>query len=134
MGIFHVTATMSNMFNSYLPLEAHGADITCEILVDTGAAELAIPVELGQQLKLKHLDDVRVFTADGGIHEYRVLGMIELSVQGRKCHVRAIELPHGAEPLLGAVPLEEMDWHVSPLEKKLLPNPKSLNRPLLPLC
>ena len=46
----------------------------------------------------------------------------------------AIELPRGAKPLLGAVPLEEMDWHVSPLKKKLLPNPESPEHPLLPLC
>ena len=61
-------------------------------------------------------------------------GIVELEVQGRKCHVRAIELPRGAEPLLGAVPLEEMDWHISAQEKKLLPNPKSPEKPLLPLC
>jgi hypothetical protein len=48
--------------------------------------------------------------------------------------VRAIELPRGADPLLGAVPLEEMDWHISAQEKKLLPNPKSPEKPLLPLC
>jgi ribonuclease J len=48
--------------------------------------------------------------------------------------VRVIELPHGSKPLLGAVPLEEMDWHVSPQEKKLLPNPQSPEQPLLPLC
>jgi hypothetical protein len=55
-------------------------------------------------------------------------------VQGRSCQVRAIELPRGAKPLLGAVPLEEMDWHVSPQERRLLPNPESPDEPLLSLC
>ena len=58
----------------------------------------------------------------------------EVEVQGRICQVRVIELPYGAEPLLGAVPLEEMDWHISPSEKKLVPNPRSPEGPLLPLC
>jgi hypothetical protein len=32
------------------------------------------------------------------------------------------------------VPLEEMDWHVSPQGKELVPNPMSPDKPLLPLC
>ena len=60
--------------------------------------------------------------------------MAELEVQARRCHVRAIELPRGAQALLGSVPLEEMDWHTSAQEKRLLPNPKSPEKPLLPLC
>ena len=86
-----------------------------------------------EKLRLKPLDSVWARTADGGRHEYRVCGIVELEVQGRKCRVQAIELPHGAEPLLGAVPLEEMDWHISAQEKRLLPNPKSPDKPLLPL-
>ena len=38
-----------------------------------------------------------------------------------------------AEPLLGAVPLEEIDWHISAQDKRLLPNPKSPDKPFLPL-
>ena len=55
-------------------------------------------------------------------------------MQGRSCQVHTIELPRDAKPLLGAVPLEEMDWHISPQEEKLVPNPRSPDRPLLPLC
>ena len=43
----------------------------------------------------------------------------------------AIELPqrvHEAAPT-APCPLEEMDWHVSPQEKKLLPNPESPDKP-----
>jgi hypothetical protein len=75
-----------------------------------------------------------VFTADGAQHEYRLVGIVECEVGGRKCYVQAIELPRGAQPLLGAVPMEHMDWHISPLEKRLVPNPKSPDRPLVPLC
>ena len=103
-------------------------------MVDSDAAELAIPAELIERLKLEQLGVVKVYTADGGQHEYRVFGIAEVEVPGRTSHVRGIELPHGTAPLLGAVPLEEMDWHISPSEKKLVPNPKSPEKPLLPLC
>ncbi len=77
---------------------------------------------------------MEVYTADEGKHSYRIFGIVDLTVQDRSTQVRAIELPHGADPLLGAIPLEEMDWHISPQEKKLMPNPKSPEKPLLPLC
>ena len=134
MGVFNVKVKLHNYVNRYLPEQERGEDLECEATVDSGAAELALPAEMVERLKLEPLDTVRVYTADGGVHQYRVRGIVELEVQGRKCHVRAIELPHGAEPLLGAVPLEEMDWHISPQEKRLVPNPKSPERPLLPLC
>jgi hypothetical protein len=62
-----------------------------------------------------------------------VFGIAEVEVQGRVCQVRVIELPQGAEPLLGAVPLEEMDWHIPPLDKRLVPKARSPEKPLLPL-
>jgi len=133
-GVFSVKVNVRNWQNRFLPSERRGEDVECEALVDSGAAELALPAEMIEQLKLEELDTVRVYTADGGQHEYRIFGIAEVEVQGRTCQVRAIELPYGAEPLLGAVPLEEMDWHIAPTKKALVPNPRSPEKPLLPLC
>ena len=102
--------------------------------MDSGAIELALPINLLERLKLEELGNIKVFTADGGHHDYRTFGIAEVEVQGRQCHVRVIELPHGSKPLLGAFPLEEMDWHISPSETKLIPNPESPDEPFLPLC
>ena len=134
MGVFRVPVRLKNWQNQFLPREQRGEEVECDALVDSGAAELALPAQMIARLKLAELGSVRVCTADGGQHNYRVFGIVELEVGGRVCQVRAIELPRDVEPLLGAVPLEEMDWHVSPQEKKLLPNPRSPEGPLLPLC
>lgn len=134
MGVFHVPIRLRNWQNRFLSTEKQGEEIECNALVDSGAAELALPTELVTRLKIEEIGTVRIYNADGGQHEYRVFGIVEVEVQGRVCQVRAIELPHGAEPLLGSVPLEEMDLHISPLEKRLVPNPKSPDKPLLPLC
>ncbi len=117
-----------------MPPEKRGEEFSCLALVDSGAVELSLPANLIERLKLEELGKVRIYTVDGREHEYRIMGIAEVEVQGRVCQVRVIELPRGAEPLLGAVPLEEMDWHISPVEKKLIPNPKSPEQPLLPLC
>lgn len=134
MGVFNIPLKIRNWQNRYLPFDKQGEEIECQALVDSGASELALPAELIEKLRLEPLGVVKVYTADGGQHEYRIFGIAEIEVQGRICQIRAIELPHGTPPLLGAVPLEEMDWHISPLEKKLIPNPKSKETPLLPLC
>jgi clan AA aspartic protease len=134
MGVFSVPIVAKNWQNQFLPEHRRGEDVQCSALVDTGAIELALPSDLIERLRLQPTGEVQVYTADGGEHTYRVFGIVDLVVQGRRCQVRAIELPHNAEPLLGAVPLEEMDWHVSPQEQKLVSNPKSPEKPLLPLC
>jgi len=133
VGVFRVPIQLRNYLNRHLPPERRGEDLECEAVVDSGATELALPADLVERLRLEELDTIHVRTADGGEHRYRVVGIVELGVQGRTCHVRAIELPRGATPLLGAVPLELMDWHISPQDQKLLPNPESPDRPLLPL-
>ena len=92
-----------NWQNRYLPPDKQGEEVECEALVDSGAAELALPVEVIERLRLDQLGEVRVYTADGGEHDYRVFGIAELEVQGRICQGRAVELPHGAEPLLPLV-------------------------------
>jgi len=134
MAVFQVEIKVRNWQNRFLPEEERGEDVVCEALVDSGALQLSLPAEIVERLRLIELGQVRVFTADGGEHEYRVMGIAEVEVQGRTTCVRAIELPRGARPLLGAIPLEEMDWHISPAEKKLLPNPRSPDGPLWPLC
>ena len=133
LGIFSVPVKMRNWQNRFLPSEKQGREVSCDMLVDSGAAELALPAEIMDSLKLEELGAMRVVTADGTQRECRVLGMVELEVQGRVCQVRAIELPRGTQPLLGAVPLEEMDWHIDPLGQKLVPNPLSPDQPLLHL-
>ncbi|MDI6752496.1 MAG: clan AA aspartic protease [bacterium] len=134
MGVFVVPIKVRNWQNQFLVEDQRGEEVVCDALVDSGAVELSLSAELIERLKLVEIRKIRVYTADGGEHEYRVMGVAEIEVQGRTCCGEVIELPRGTQPLLGAVPLEEMDWHISPLEKRLVPNPKSPEKPLLPLC
>lgn len=130
-GVFSVPIKVRNWQNRFLPPEKRGEDVSVDALVDSGATQLALPAELIERLKLEQLGEVPIVTADGGRHTYRVFGIAELEVQGRVCYVRAIELPHSLRPLLGAVPLEEMDWHIAPGEQRLVPNPESPEGPLV---
>jgi len=133
MGVFTVPIKLRNWQNRYLPLEEQGEEVECEAIVDSGAVQLALPAEIIERLKLEYVEKKPVIIADGSRHKYRVFGIVEVEVQGRTSRVQAIEIPKGSQPLLGAIPLEEMDWHISPNERKLLPNPLSPNEALLPM-
>jgi clan AA aspartic protease len=132
MGIFAIDIKVRNWDERHLPLAARHEVVT-QALVDTGAVELALPAEMLAGLNLEPVGLMLAETADGGFHELRVLAVAEVEVQGRTAQVRVIELPRGARPLLGAIPLESMDWHVSPRERKLIPNPRFPDLPVLPL-
>lgn len=134
MGVFDVPVKLKNWRNRLLPEDRRGEGIECEAVVDPGAAEPALPADLIERLRLEQTGEVQAYTADGGRHAYRVFGIVDLWVQGGSCRARAIELRRGTRPLPGAIPLEEMDRHVRPQEKKLVPNPESPEGPLLPLC
>jgi predicted aspartyl protease len=116
-----------------LPSDRQGGEVEYLAIVDLGAVELSLPAEMVSNSSWKNLEWYKYTLLMGGEMNIGFFGIAEVEVQGRISHVRVIELPHGSEPLLGAVPLEEMDWHISPREKKLLPNPKSPEKPLLPL-
>lgn len=133
MGVFSVKVKLRNWQNRFLPADQQGEDVECDALVDCGAIDLCLPVELVERLRLEPLGSASVITADGSQHEYRLVGIVECEVGGRRCFAQVIELPRGAQPLLGGVPMEHMDWHVSPLERRLVPNPRSPDKPLLPL-
>jgi predicted aspartyl protease len=133
MGVFTVPIKVRNGQNTYLPSDRQGGEVEYLAIVDLGAVELSLPAEMVSNSSWKNLEWYKYTLLMGGEMNIGFFGIAEVEVQGRISHVRVIELPHGSEPLLGAVPLEEMDWHISPREKKLLPNPKSPEKPLLPL-
>ena len=50
-----------------------------------------------------------------------VVGPVIVRFLGRECSTNAIILPDDQEPLLGAIPMEEMDLYVNPGRNELLP-------------
>ena len=66
MGVFSVPIRVRNWQNRFLPAARRGEEVTCNALVDTGALELALPIELIECLKLEPIGTVTVCTGDGG--------------------------------------------------------------------
>ena len=128
MGAFNVKVNMKNWPQSVLPKEKHGEDIVCEALVDTNVYDFCVSAELSERLNLVHLRDDRLVQLPNGEEiSCRVVGAVELVVQGRMTAIVASELPDkcGYGVILGRHALSDLDWHISPEGDKLVPNPLS---------
>ncbi len=100
-----------------------------EVLVDSGAIMLAINETIKIQLGLETIDTDIAQLADGSTLELDVVGPVEVRFANRRAMVEALVLPGESEPLLGAIPMEQMDVLIDPRRQELVVNPKHPNRP-----
>ena len=94
------------------------------ILVDTGSYMLAINESIQEQLQFPIVEKRKAQMADGRIVECDVVSSVELRFKNRQTSCRAMILPGDSEPLLGAIPLEDMDVLIHPLRQELIVNPE----------
>ena len=94
------------------------------ILVDTGSYMLAINEDIQEYLQLPVVDSKKAQMADHRIINCDVVAPIVLLFKNRRFTGSAMVLPGNSEPLLGAIPLEEMDVLIHPLKQELIVNPE----------
>ena len=95
--------------------------ITVHAMVDTGSIMLCINESIKQALNLRVRKKRRSQLANGQILELDVVGPVIVRYLDRECSTNALILPDDQEPLLGAIPMEEMDLYVHPARNELLP-------------
>ncbi len=98
-------------------------EMTVSMLVDSGAYMLAINENIQAQLQLSVKERRKAQMADGSVKEYDVVGPIEVKFKNRRCSIDAMVLPGDNEPLLGAIPMEDMDVLIHPRRQELIVNP-----------
>ena len=95
--------------------------VEVNMLVNSGALMLVINEEIRQALGLSIIDHRPSQLANATRLELPVAGSIMVRFEGRFCTTNALVLPDDNEPLLGAIPLEEMDLWVNPARGILTP-------------
>ena len=78
------------------------------MLVDSGAYMMAINESIQEQLQLPFIEKRKSIMADGSIVEHSVVGPIVVKFQNRQAVCNAVVLQGSNEPLLGAIPMEEI--------------------------
>jgi clan AA aspartic protease len=98
--------------------------MTVRMLVDSGAYMMGINQTIEEQLNLSLIEKRKVILADGSVKEYDVVGPIIVKFKNRTAICSALVLDGSSEPLLGAIPLEEMDVVIHPQRQELIVNPE----------
>jgi clan AA aspartic protease len=129
MGLTYATIELTNQYDEYKSEDGELSFNSIrrwngEVLVDTGAIRLAINEEIRDQLGLRKGTLMDVALADGSKTKIEMIGGIKIRFGDRFCFTGAFVLPGNTEPLMGCIPLEEMDLVVLPAENKLEYNPK----------
>jgi len=80
---------------------------------DTSKTSIGLPI----------IDEQIFQLANGQQEKYPIVGPIDLRFENRATTTRAVLLPGDAEPLLGQIPLEDMDVVLLPREERMIVNP-----------
>jgi clan AA aspartic protease len=101
------------------------APVEIEALADTGAVHMCVPSHVQIQLELEEIDKKEVILADGTRKLVPYVGPVEIRFKKRIGFAGALVL--GDQPLLGAIPMEDMDLVVIPKTREVIVNPDSPN-------
>jgi clan AA aspartic protease len=93
------------------------------MLVDTGSVYMCINENIQAQLQIPVVEKRKGKLADGSIVEYDVVAPVDVRFKNRRCTTSAMVLPGDNEPLLGAIPLEDMDVVIHQQRQELIVNP-----------
>ncbi len=125
MGRINVKIKVENAVDSVLAQQGQRSPqevrrVELEALVDTGASLLCLPKSAIEALGLNKIGARRVTTANGGV-DRDIYGDARLTVLNRTCTVDVIELFEDTPPLLGYIPLENLDLVPDPTTESLNP-------------
>ena len=101
--------------------------INLNMLVDSDAYMMAINETIQEQLNLPLVEKRKAQMANSSVVEYDVVGPIQVKFKNRTAVCNAFVLPGDSEPLLGAIPMEEMDVLIHPQRQELIVNPEHPN-------
>lgn len=129
MGLVYATIELINSDDLALQRRGYMAEdqvrrMMVETLVDSGAESLAINENIKVQLGLQGIDTRAAQLADGTMLQLEVVGPVDIRFANRSTTTRAMVLPGNAEPLLGAIPMEDMDVIINPKQGRLTVNPE----------
>ena len=94
------------------------------MLVDTGSYMLCINESIQEQLQFPIVEKRKAQLANSQIVECDVVSSVEVKFKNRRTICNAMVLPRDSEPLLGAIPLEDMDVLIHPTRQELIVNPE----------
>lgn len=130
MGLVYAEITLINgddltLMRRHIIGEDEVKSMKINMLVDSGAYYMAINENIQSYLQLPLVEKRKAVMANGEVQEFDVVGPIQVKFKNRRCVTDAFVLKGDNEPLLGAIPMEDMDVMIHPLKGELIVNPES---------
>ncbi|MEQ1747050.1 MAG: hypothetical protein ABMA02_16595 [Saprospiraceae bacterium] len=94
-------------------------------VVDSGADYLCINEHIKNQLDLTVQEERSFELADGTEMIFKIAGPVRIRFANRQTICNAVVRPGGADPLLGAIPMEDLDVVIHPRSQTLTVNPEN---------
>jgi len=105
--------------------------VELDAVVDTGATLLVIPKDIVINLGLEKIEEVKVKYANNHIETKEIYGAIRLELKGRVGIFDVLAEVEGSQPLIGQIVLERLDLIIEPGTKRVIPNPRSPEMPMV---
>jgi clan AA aspartic protease len=96
-------------------------------LVDSGSYMLVINDHIKQQLDLPVLEERTARLANETEVRAQIVGPVEIRFENRRTTAEAVLFRGNVEPLLGVIPMEDMDVIIDPKQQRLIVNPETPN-------
>jgi len=128
MGFIFAEITLINghdieMARRHLIGEEEIRQTSVEMMVDSGSYMMCINELIQEQLRLPFIERRSHFLADDQIVEHDIVGPLYVKFQNRTAICSAAVLEGDSRPLLGAIPMEEMDVLIHAKRQELIINP-----------
>ena len=119
MGKVTEKIKLTNLFDPTKSVEV-------EAVIDTGATMLVLPQDIIDELGLKKMRD-----ANNKTETKTIYGVVTVEMCGRAGEFNVLGEPEGAQPLVGQIILEQLDLIVDPSTRRVIPNPRSPEMPMV---
>jgi len=124
MGKVIEPVKLTSLFNPH-------KSVVVEAVVDTGATMMVLPRDIVSDLGLEKVEEVRVRYANNQVDTKEIYGVVRLEIQGRVGNFDVLAENEGVQPLVGQIVLERLDLVVDPSARKVVPNPRSPEMPMV---
>lgn len=105
--------------------------VEIEAVIDTGATMLVLPQNIVESLNLRKMRSVNVRYANNQTELKSIYGIVTVEIKGRAGEFNVLAETAGCQPLVGQIVLEQLDLLVEPGARRVIPNPRSPEIPMV---
>ncbi len=105
--------------------------VEVEALIDTGATMISAPQKVVDELGPRKMREKTVLYGNGETEVRSIYGVVTVEIKGRAAEFDGLAEPKSTRALVGQILLEDLDLIVDPGARKLIPNPRSPDVPMV---